>query len=222
MAIELAAYHIAYMALPKAACSSVKAALALNDPDIRLEDYPESDFASAVDRWHKIYPTRRFRPHRWEKYDTGWWRFAVVRDPAKRLMSCYTNRVVELKDLHNSRKLLRGDVDLPMDPDPDFFFQNLDAYRAASSAIKHHALPAWLFLGPLPLAYDRVYKVEEMDQLAQDLSDRIGHPVTLPRENPSHYTLALSDLKPKTQDALRGFLADEYAYLDGYYDNPMT
>ena len=216
MVITVEAHKIAYMALPKAGCSSVKAALAHLDPDVTLPPEDRID----VNTWHAIYPTRRFRPHRWKQY-ADYWRFAVVRDPVKRLMSVYTNRVVEFKDLHNCRNILRGHVDLPKDPDPDFFFTHLRAYCDASSVIKHHCLGAELFLGPKPLKYDRVYRTEELAELPHDLARITGTTVDLPRENSSDQRLALDDLKYGTVRAIRGFLNDEYAYLSGYYDNPL-
>jgi len=217
MVIAVEAHRIAYMALPKAGCSSVKAALAQVDPAVTLPPEEEID----VMTWHAIYPTSRFRPHRWKRFGPDWWRFCVVRDPARRLMSCYTDRVVDKRDLHKSRKLRRGRVDLPQDPDPDFFFRNLRAYAEASSSIKHHCLGAWHFVGPRPLDYDRVYKTEEMGQLAADLSERVGQPVEMTRENRSSVTLALGDLAPATRDALRPFLAREYEHLSDFYENPL-
>ncbi|MFZ5961752.1 sulfotransferase family 2 domain-containing protein [Thalassococcus sp. BH17M4-6] len=216
MVIAVESHKIAYMALPKAGCSSVKAALARVDPDVTLPPEDKID----VHTWHAIYPTRRFRPHRWQAY-ADYWRFAVVRDPVKRLMSVYTNRVVEFRDLHNCRSILRGRVDLPKDPDPDFFFSNLQAYCEASSIIKHHCLGAKLFLGPKPLRYDRIYRTEDLGQLPADLERITGQAVTLPRENKSGERLQIDDLKYGTVRKLRAFLDDEYSYLSGYYDNPL-
>ncbi|MDU8913113.1 sulfotransferase family 2 domain-containing protein [Aestuariicoccus sp. MJ-SS9] len=218
MVIAIDAHKIAYMAVPKAGCSSVKRALAHIDPSVTLPPEAERD----VYTWHAIYPTKRFRPQRWQAFeDDDWFRFTVVRDPVRRLMSCYVNRVVELKELHNCRKILRGRVDLPKDPDPDFFFQNLKAYREASSSIKHHALGSWLFTGPDLTRYSRVYKVEEMDELARKLTEISGQPVEMPRENKSSFKLTLDDLKPRTFAAILPHLDREYAHLSGYYDNPL-
>lgn len=219
MVIAVPTYKIAYMALPKAGCSSVKQALARIDPDVTVPDQDVIHF----DTWHEIYPTTRFRPHRWEAYNKpGWFRFCVVRDPVKRLLSVYTNRVVQLGELKNSRKILSGEVNLPTTPDPDYFFRNLDAYRAASSTIKHHAMKTWLFIGPKPLLYDRVYKTEELGELAQDLSRHSGRNVVMPRSNSSDMKLTLDDLRPHTIDAIRPFLNFEYDFLSDFYDNPLS
>lgn len=216
MVIAVKAHEIAYMALPKAGCSTVKAALAQVDPEARLPEGAAPD----VMIWHRLYPTRRFRPHRWQAYD-GWWRFCVVRDPVRRLLSVYTNRVVGMRELHNCRKILRGRVDLPMDPDPDFFFQNLRAYMEAASAIKHHALPAWLFLGPDLGRYDRIYRTSELGRFGEELGARTGVEVRIARENPSGMRLRLDDLAPETRAALRTRLEEEYAYLAEFYENPF-
>jgi len=58
---------------------------------------------------HKLYPTMRFRPHRWQEMD-DFWRSCIIRGPVKRLMSGFLDRVVERGELKNPRKLARGDV----------------------------------------------------------------------------------------------------------------
>jgi hypothetical protein len=205
---------LAYMPLPKAACSSVKAALARLDPAVAAPDGPVP-----AETWHAIYPTRRFRPHRWQAYARHW-RFCVVRDPIRRLMSCYTDRVVGRGILHHSRRLRRMH-DLPADPDADFFFGHLDRYAALSSDIRHHTLGAWLFLRRPEEVFDRVYRTDELPCLAAELGRRAGRPVKLPVENASEATLRFDDLSPVTRDRLRPFLLQEYRTLSQFYENPF-
>ncbi len=218
LAIAIPAYKIAYMAVPKAGCSSVKAALAHLDPGVTIP--PEDEIT--VMTWHAIYPTVRYRRRAWHNLSDHW-RFTVVRDPVRRMLSVYTNRVVQLRDLHMSRKLRDRPefAHLSRDPDPDYFFQHLPEYMKGSSVIKHHCLGTKLFIGPRPLQYDRVYKTEEMGQLARDLSDRTGQPVEMRRENPSEMKLTLDDLAPQTIDAIRPLLEMEYRHLSDYFENPL-
>ena len=216
MVIAIAAHKIAYMAVPKAACTSVKAALMTIDPD---KEPPQKLDAAAILAIHRAYPTMRFRPHRWREYE-GWWRFTVVRDPLKRLMSVYTDRVVGRSELHNSPKM-RAQSALPKDPEPDFFFQNLPRYIALASSIKHHTLPFRLFIGPPPFLYDRIYRVEELPELAEALSQHSGQPVTIPRLNRSSGPLSPETLAPRTLGAIRDFLADDYEKLADFYENPL-
>lgn len=216
--IAVDAYKIAYQALPKAGCSSVKEALARVDPAVPIP--PEDEIGHMT--WHAIYPTIRFRPQRWRPYEAPeWFTFCVVRDPVKRLLSCFTDRVVQKRDLVNSPKVRASDT-LTTDPDPDFFFQNLVAYRQASSSIKHHSLGADLFTGRDFSKYSRVYKTSDLGQLGMDLSERVGKAVIIPRSNSSPMKLDLDDLAPATIDAIRPFLNDQYEVLKDFYDNPMS
>lgn len=207
MAIVLTDRRIAYMAVPKAGCSSVKTTLARIDPAVdaaRLTD------VTAV---HGVYPTARFRPHRWAALSDHF-RFTVVRDPVRRLLSVYTDRVLQKGDLRHSRKMQRGVFpDLPVEPDPDTFFCRLGDYMAASSSIKHHAISAWLFTGRDLSAYDRVYRTDEMDVLARDLSRRTGMALSMPRRNASAARLSLSDLSQTARRAIEAHTAADYEIL---------
>ena len=211
MVICIKAHKIAYMAVPKAACSSVKAALCAIDPDARM---PKAKVIDWVDELHIQYPTKRFRLQRWKLYEDHW-RFTVIRDPLKRLMSVYSDRIKQKRDLLRSRKLRKSD--LLDDPDPDFFFEHLQDYSSLSSVIKHHILPASIFIGPDLTRYDKVYRVEDLDQLAEDISNRINAPVLIPRLNKSAYSLSFDDLSPKAKAVIRKHLDSDYTLLSRYY-----
>ncbi|MEP1519089.1 sulfotransferase family 2 domain-containing protein [Ascidiaceihabitans sp.] len=214
--IRVEAHKIAYMALPKAACSSVKKALAMIDPAVDVESLPETKYE--YDKWHSVYPTQKFRTYRWQRnIEKDWFGFAVVRDPVKRLMACYTNRVVERGELKNSRNLKNGTYNLPVEPDPDFFFQNIDTYRKAASSIKHHAMHTWLFTGPDLSAFTKVYTTEKMADLVRDVQDWTNVPFEIGRENTSSMRLTLDDLKPETVKALTPWLCLEYGFLINHY-----
>lgn len=216
MVVAVKEHRIAYMPVPKAACSSVKATLALLDPDVDVSLDEMSKDNKAI---HKIYPTMRFRPHRWEGYE-NWWKFTVIRDPLKRLLAVYTDRVVAKQELHNSPKL-KAQTEFSIEPDPDFFFQNLKSYMRLSSTVKHHALPTRLFVGPKPLRYDHVFTTSQLDLLAEALSEQTGQTVTIPRFNSSKEQLELSGLQPKTQATLKDILLEEYDHLSDFFENPF-
>lgn len=215
MVISVKEYGLAYSAVPKAGCTSVKAMLAELDPNAVIP--PPEDING--DTWHKTYRTRRWRGDVFSQYE-GSYRFTVVRDPIKRLMSVYTNRVIDRKELHNSRKLQKR-KSMPMDPDPDTFFANLMTYAELSSVIKHHILPTWMFTGTDLSLYDKVYRTEQIGELAEDLSEISGKKITLQRANKSTTKLNFEDLTPYTRDLLRQFLAEEYDHLAAYFSNPF-
>ena len=216
MVIRVDAHQIAYMAVPKAACSSIKAALGSVDPTLDRRD------ATAFEQKevHQIYPTQRFRMHRWDRVQDHF-RFTVVRDPLKRLLGVYTNRVQELGELYNCRKIKRARVDLPADPDPDFFFQNLCDYIAISSSIKHHALPTLVFTGQDFALYTKVYRTSDLSALAGDLGTQVGRNVVIPHFNSSASPLTLDSLAPETHRVLAAHLAAEYDHLGAFFPNPF-
>lgn len=216
MVIRVDSHRLAYMAVPKAACSSVKAALAALDP-MQSQAVAEQLEQKQV---HAIYPTMRFRKHRWDFLENHF-KFTVVRDPLKRLLAVYTNRVEGLGILTHCRKIRRGRVHLPTEPDPDYFFQNLSAYIATSSDIKHHTLPTALFTGVDWSAYTRVFRTSEMSGLGVALSEHTKRDVQIPHFNSSGRRLQLSDLSVQTQRVLEILLEDEYAHLAQYFDNPF-
>ncbi|MEX0311074.1 MAG: sulfotransferase family 2 domain-containing protein [Tateyamaria sp.] len=216
MVIRVDSHRLAYMAVPKAACSSVKAALCVLDP-LQIQTRVDQLGQKQV---HSIYPTKRFRRHRWH-YLANHYRFTVVRDPLKRLLAVYTNRVEGLGILSHCRKIRRGRVHLPTNPDPDYFFQNLNAYIATSSDIKHHTLPTALFTGTDWSAYSRVYRTSEMAELEASLSRQTGRKVEIPHFNSSDRRLTLDDLSARTQRVLQVRLESEYAHLAPFFDNPF-
>lgn len=213
MAVVVDPHKLAYMPVPKAACSSVKAALAVVDPRV---DHGREIFAADPTVVHRIYPTLRFRRHRWVAYH-DFFRFTVIRDPLQRLLSVYSDLVAGRDMIRTARSFKRGNPSLPSDPDPDFFFRHLDEYAALVSVIKHHALPQIVFTGPKLERFSKVYRTAEIDALAADLSELTGTMVKVPRMNRSRRALEFSDLSPTGQAALRARLEPEYAHLAQHY-----
>lgn len=213
--IRLDALELAYVPVPKAACSTVKAMLAAVDHTLNPDQIALRDEG----RFHTLYRTMRFDARRLDKA-LGLFRFTVIRDPAKRLISAYLNRVVERGELQHSPRVRRNS-DLPENPDPDFFFQNLEAYQRGSSNVKHHTLPMWMFAGKEPDGYDAVYTTSQLRHLRSDLSHLVAWPLELPRVNSTETDLGLDDLSPDTLSALRDYLAEDYRVFRDYFANPF-
>ena len=215
MVVAIPAHAVAYWPVPKAGCSSVKARLAQIDPD-----FDEKARKFDENHLHKVYQTRQFKQFRFDEHEESY-RFTVLRDPIKRLMSVYTNRVVQQRDLVN-RKLTMQKHNLPVYPDPDVFFQNLKAYCRVSTRIFHHVKRSGYYCGHQLEKFNRVYRTDEMQELARDLSKISGQAVQPKRSNASTMTLEFNDLRVKTREMLRPFLMREYRHLSNYFDNPFN
>lgn len=216
MVIKVEPLGVAYTAVPKAGSSSVKAMLAQVDPGVSLPA-PE-DITNRT--YHSLYRTRRYDDSRFATVGDKFL-FTVVRDPIRRLMSVYTNRILGTRDMQRSRGIEKR-RDLPVEPDPDFFFAKLRKYARRSKLIAHHLLPTEAFTGPDIKRFDAVYRTDQMTDVANLLSARAGTTVSLERANKSEAKLEFDDLKPQTRDRIRPYLAAEYRYLSGVLDNPFA
>lgn len=96
---------------------------------------------------HKYYPTQT--KEEWlnifEAYDS----IVIVRDPIKRFLSAYGNRIVHRKVLETTgyaSKLIRA-AGFPLQPSLDEFIQNLEFYCKVSSYMKNHIAPQETIVG---------------------------------------------------------------------------
>lgn len=202
-------YELAYVAVPKAACTAVKSMM------LQLLD-AASDAVDAANV-HRHLPTRRFRRRRFADF-AGFYRFTVVRDPVERLLSVYEVRMASEEGLvPNEVK-----TDLPRNPDPDFFFQNLGLYMQAVPGIKRDALQEQLFTGDNLRKYDAVYTTDEVGKLCQDLSYMTGKRINAPDDEPSSLSLGWNDLAPETQAALRAHTEPDYQMLGDLFTPPWA
>lgn len=93
-------------------------------------------------------------------------RFALVRDPVKRFLSGYANRVLHYRELSieaAGRQLLSEG--LPPDPDIATFVENYVGYLRCSKPLARHFLKQQKFIGPDPAYFERVFRLERLEDL---------------------------------------------------------
>jgi hypothetical protein len=212
--VFMASLGIGYQPLPKVACTSIKEAL------FRLAfGRPYSpELGLGLPHVH-AYCEMRMR-------DVGAapWKFTVVRDPIKRFLSGYSNRVRHHKELSRdyvSRLHLVPELDLasfPFDPDIHQFIEHFEFYRRIPT-INHHLRPVSDALAPLE-AFDKVYPFEALDELSADLAQRAGQPVPIPHTQRGGRKVSLSELSPAEIDKLVTIFASDYQLLSAYYAPP--
>lgn len=205
MVVILEPHRIAYFPIPKVANTSIRGAL--------LAAVGDEAFHNSGNRGMSPLLRRLAR---------GCWKFAVVRDPLARALSGYGNRVVHHRDIRRapvSRTLLklRG---LPPEPDLDTFFSHLQSYMAVNDRVRRHMLLQRRYLGGDLGYFDRIYRIEEVPQLAADLSERLGTEVTIGREQTGGPKFRRADLSARAESVLRDYLAPDYGLLSEYYRAP--
>ncbi len=119
----------------------------------------------------------------------------MVRDPVRRFLSAYGNRVLHHRELSwklAGRKL--RELGLEATPDLDLFIDRYEDYPQAHPSILHHTRPMVDFLGSDPDYFARVYRFEELPQFVADISERIGRPVEIGHEQTGGPKFKPSDL----------------------------
>lgn len=208
---------IAYFGVPKVASSSIKHTL------YTLEHGQAFDKAAhGGQHMHNVFPDKiSVLPQKMDGLD-GYWKFAIVRDPVKRILSCYGNRIIDYGDLRKgrfarTRAMLLG---LSMTPGLDEFILALHRYRLQSGEVRHHSNPYARFLGSDLSFFDRIYTMEELPDLTRDLEERTGQKVTLFSQKTDSTKVQLKDLGDAAFAALLRYTAADYALLRDYYTPP--
>jgi len=151
-----------------------------------------------------------------------YWKFAIVRDPAKRILSAYTNRVLHHRDMHNipharKRALKQG---LSLTPTVDSFLSKIERYREFSHSIRNHTDPIYNYIGADLSRFDAVYRVNELSKLTSDITTRTGFKFEIPHLQTGGRKINVDSLCKRSYYNLIEFTASEYDFLQNYYSPP--
>lgn len=198
---------LSYYPAPKCACTSLKKAMFRIQNGFDFRNFKINERRQFI---HSLYATMKFE--RSSAMDReGHFRFVVVRDPVRRFLSCYSNRVLYHKEL-SEKKL--GDAALAdgLRPNPTLseFVDNLDLYRKHSWSITHHSEPQVFFFGSDPQYFSRIYDIRELDELCSDLSKLTGEPVAIGREQTGGPKIDIDSLSSAEIAKVRSFYHKDY------------
>ncbi len=202
---------IGYRYIPKTATTSIKHAL--------YELRTGKKFSSQGKGHHIHNFFRSFNPN----IDDAKFKFIVLRDPIKRFLSAYSNRVTHHKELSenilkkskNGRKLLENST-IPIDPNLHEFLEFF-AYYKTIRQINHHTKPVTCFVETDLSFFDKVYKIENTQDLENDISLEYNTKFILARKQTGGKKFSLSDIKKSELDFLLDYYAEDYELMKDYY-----
>ena len=195
------AARLAYLPVPKCACTSVSHLL------YEITHGRRFDKARGTIHGHYWSPDGaeldlgRYADH---------YKFTVVRDPIARFVSGYRNRILHHDDL---RPLLRGGDP----PGINEFARRLEHYVARSRKVESHFLPQRRRLGDDLSVLDDVFPIEDLDRLVSTLSTRVGRPLALPHEQTGGPRMTVDELDERSVAFLLDFYAEDYRLLGEHY-----
>lgn len=151
-------------------------------------------------------------------------RFAITRDPVRRFISMYSNRVLFHFELSPKRvgKNVFAATGLAPDPEINVLVDRYDAYSKVQPSIHHHARPMMEFLGPDLGVYDRIYDISELKVCIESIRAHLqaaGQGTLLDKLPPLGHSqtggpkLGLDVLNPYSFEKLLAFYREDYEQI---------
>lgn len=155
-------------------------------------------------------------------YARGCYKFAVVRDPVKRFLSAYGNRIHHHRDVIRQRgdKLITSALGLEEFPDIEMFCRDFHKYYMVNDKIRRHFRLQRKYLGGNLDYFDKIYAIEHLDNLAADLSEMAGKSIVIPHLQTGGLKLNFNELPKTAQSVILRFTASDYKFLSGHYTAP--
>jgi len=213
MTITLKDYKLFYAAVPKVACTSVKRMF--------FEFENEREFEPLIingRRWgvHKYYP-RMPRGQYPEKAIENYRRLTLVREPIKRFLSAYSNRVLHHNKVDEETvKSVSRFRSLTPRPELDEFVDRFEDYFRISE-IHHHCRPMIHWLGTDASYFDAVYGIHQIGEFASDVSNVLGSDVEVGRHQTGGPKLDPGLLTAKQTAKLHKFYAADYEAFSSHF-----
>ena len=207
MTVFLWQHKLTYVSIPKVACTSLKHMFFEVENGHPFTAFKANGKAYHIHQFYKginfaDLPAEQIADHT---------RMTIVRDPLRRLLSCYSNRVLHHKELSRAKAgpKLRT-AGLKPDPDLSLFLERIEDYCNAVSSIGHHARPMVDIIGHDPLYFDHIYPIERIGEFAETAGKVVGQPLVVPHKQTGGPKISPSDLTPAQVAGIRRRYAQDY------------
>ena len=170
MTVILDNHKLFYGAVPKVACSSLKRMFFEVENGFAYHNFETNGRGWYIHDFYPTLPRAKYPDARL----SGFRRLALVRDPIKRFLSAYGNRVIHHGDVSPEAVRQAGRLKrLTPNPELDEFIERLEAYMAIP-VIKAHCRPMVDILGPEPGYFHAIYDIGQIDAFLADASQVVG------------------------------------------------
>ncbi len=211
-----------YVSIPKCACTSLKNCMFYLENNFDYKTFKNNGKNFDI---HKLYPSMYFDNliNKLEKqYKINeFTKICLIRDPIKRFISAYTNRVNHHKEL-SPKRIQECDLDPDM-ANPNFikFVRHYHLYRNVKS-IKHHTDSMYKFIGEDPNFYDKIFNLNNINQISEFLKNKFDIDYTIPKLQTggggadSIDINAIKEKRPNIYSKLEQFTSKDYDLFSNY------
>jgi hypothetical protein len=162
---------------------------------------------------HDFYRKNKILPKDQEKIT----RITVVRDPVKRFLSVFRNRVVHHRELSKEFFLKHPQSELPVDPTLDTFIEHFEEYVSLSYSIKHHSNPLVEFIGREPALYSKIFNISELDDLENYVNRICGTSCKIPLLQRGGPRVRIDMLSDEQIKKIRRIYGEDYEIWGKYF-----
>jgi len=135
-----------------------------------------------------------------------------IREPVSRFLSYYNKNVIEEKSLKEELDFTDKEQEFgfPLEPDFEFFLDNLNYYCYLYNDVLHHVLPQTAYFSNLS-QYDCAADISESYKLEKAVSERVGGGLTisLPKKMVSSRSIESLGISDISKDKIRSLFDDD-------------
>jgi len=144
---------------------------------------------------------------------------AVVRNPIDRVLSAYRDKARKLVLQGTRAEQQLNEAGLPLEPSPELFFSEIDQYFECAPVIREHMRPSRFYMGDDIGYFDRIFRLEALDEFGTYLGKALGKTVELKSSNSSKTSVnAAKPISDETRKKIIAYCGDDLEYLSDYYD----
>lgn len=194
-----------YYPIPKNASTSIKYWLFQYYKSENISGYA----GERVKAVHKHFPAPLKDGGKIRKNDLNTFKFAVVREPIKRFISAYKNRVLHHQCLGKVKERIIA-TNLNLHPGINEFIYHFEKYSEISKEIFHHCTPQYLFIGKIYKDLDKIYEISQIPELQNDLNELTGFDRPFGVRQTGGNQFEIDDLDEHSEQFLQKFLKQDF------------